>query len=223
MPKPYLAGRKTFGFLVRVTKDSTVSAVLRTGKSTLMKWPARKVKAGTYVLKRPLPARSLNGRKAILEVKIVAGKGRVRMFRNVEFLKAPAALQARPIVLLVNGADSRRALQASLKKAFQIAYCTTNADSYRLIADPKRKINAVIIDVSKAPVSHQQRPGLIRNLRYLFPSLRIVVATNSAKLRVQVVQAGARAALPPALAADTPRALPTGAAAPVGVPAVERC
>ena len=195
-PKAYLGGRYTFGFLVRVTKDSTVTAVLRTGNSTLMQWPALKVKAGTYVLKRPLPKRSLDGRKAILEVRIVAGKGRVRVFRNVEFLKAPAALPARPIVLLVNGTDSRRTLQAALKKTYQIAYFTTNADSYRLIADPIRKINAVVVDLSQAPVSQSQRLGLIRNLRYLFPGLRIVVATNSAKLRVQVVTAGANTTIP---------------------------
>ena len=183
-PRPHLAGRQTFGFLVRATKDSTVSAVLRTGKSTLMKWPARQFKAGTYVLKRPLPARSLNGRKTILEVKIVAGKGGIRVFHKVEFLKAPAALPARPIVLLVNGTDSRRTLQGALKARFQIAHFTSNADSYRLIGDPKRKINAVVVDLSKAPAAQSQRLGLIRNLRYLFPSLRIVVATNSAKLRV---------------------------------------
>ncbi len=155
------------------------------------------------VSRESVPKRAQACSEAALETTIrngrnghVAGKGRVRVFRNVEFLKAPAALPARPVVLLVNGTDSRRTLQAALKARFQIAYFTSNADSYRLTGDPKRKINAVVVDLSKAPASQSQRLGLIRNLRYLFPSLRIVVATNSAKLRVQVVRAGANTTIP---------------------------
>ncbi len=201
-PNPYLKGRTTFGFLVRVTKTSTVRATLRKGKSTLMVWPALKVSAGTYVLKRQLPKRSLAGQHAILEVEIATtnakGKkvGRVRMFRQVAFLKAPPVIPARPIVLLVNGTDSRRSLQAALKKSFQIAYFTTSRDSYQLVADKKRNVSAVVIDMKTAPAGHSERLALIRNLRYLFPDIKIVVATNSARLRVQVVRAGANTTIP---------------------------
>lgn len=164
--------------------------------------PALKINAGTYVLKRRLPQRSLAGQHAILEVEIATtnakGKkiGRVRMFRQVEFLTAPPATPTRPIVLLVNGSDSRRALAAALKQSFQIAYFATSRDSYQLVADKKRNVAAVVVDVSTAPIVHAERLALIRNLRYLFPDLKIVVATNSAKLGVEVVRAGANTTIP---------------------------
>lgn len=65
-----------------------------------------------------------------------------------------------------------------------------------LIADPRRHIDAVVVDLSSAPASQQQRLGLIRNLHYLFPDLRVVVASNSLELRVAVLKVGGDSTIP---------------------------
>jgi hypothetical protein len=205
-PNPVVAGRTTFGFLVRVTKASTVSAVLRSGTSTLLTWPPQALKAGTYVLRQPLPARSLAGRTAFLELKVVAGTSLIRLSRTLKFRAAPAVLPARPAVLLVNGTAAWRTLQVALQTGYDVVAFTTNADSFRLIADPLRHIDAVVVDLRTTPAAHEQRLGLIGNLHYLFPGLQIIVATNSAKLRAAVVRAGAETTIPTPIAAPSLRA-----------------
>jgi AmiR/NasT family two-component response regulator len=149
------------------------------------------VKSGAVVLKRPLPKRALAGKTAYLEVIIRSGKGRVRVVRPITFLARPEAAPVRPIVMLVNAPTARRTLASALKGTFQVGYSTTSADIYRMLSDRKRKIHVVVIDVSRTPTKHDNRIGLVRNVRYLFPGVKVVVASNSAKVRSAAVKAGA--------------------------------
>jgi DNA-binding NarL/FixJ family response regulator len=72
-------------------------------------------------------------------------------------------------VVLVNGADLRHDLALGLGSRIGLDY-VAGADVFPLAAEPARNVGAVVIDVD----ADSRSPGLIRQLRVVFPEVRIV-------------------------------------------------
>ena len=111
--------------------------------------------------------------------------------RTIVFLPKRYKATGRPIVVRVNGLDNHRLLAKSLRKTFRMGYYKTGPTSIPFVAIAKRNVSTVVVDLTKSPYQYNNRIGLIRNLRWIFPDLRIVVITASKTMAEKALKWGA--------------------------------
>jgi hypothetical protein len=203
-PRLYLGARRTLSVYVQVSRRAVLRAGLYRGRTELTSWPTLPIAmAGASVRQFGLPPRAELVGPLTLRVQLTVGRTVRTLQRPIVFLTAPAVVQGRPIVALVNGPDARRVLSAELEKRFVVSYYATNLDVIPTLGNAAAHIAAVVVDLTRQPVKHQGRYGLIRNIHSLFPNVKILVVTNNRRLAASVLAVGADAILtsPPTAAA----------------------
>ena len=196
-PQLYLNGRRTFSFSLQTTRGATMTAGLYKNGEQITRWSKITIaRGGTFVWRLPLPKTTKLIGEVSLEIRLLSGKVTRTLTKPIVFLSAPPTQVKRPVIALVNGPDNRRVLSATLRKAYSVGFYTTHLDVIATLGNPETRINAVVIDLTTQPESQQSRYGLVRNIHRIFPDIRIVVVTNSAKLRQSVMAFGADAVIP---------------------------
>ncbi len=219
-PHIWALQRRTFSFLVEANTVGIVKAQLyRPGsRSHVTEWKAFPIQPGSLVRRFQLPSRKLVGRFELRAV-VQTPRGRITRRRIVEFLPAPWRPAGRPIVVRVNGPDDHVALAKSLAAAYRVGHYASPGIAIPFVAIPKVAAAAAVIDLTRTPRRFDDRIGLVRNLRWIFPDLRLVVITGNKRFAALATKwgadgivapgtdaAGLKAALDTALAHQTGRA-----------------
>ena len=93
--------------------------------------------------------------------------------------------------MLAGETPQKGALQPNLTGSGARVVATANPDeTFALVASGARDVGIVVVDVDAYGV------GFVRDLRTVFPTLRMIAISRRAALRAQAVRAGAVLALP---------------------------
>ena len=91
--------------------------------------------------------------------------------------------------IVLAGADLPNQLPGEPKHGTRLI-ASTGDSAFSLTGDPKRNVEVIVVDVDQYSLS------LVRDLRTVFPSVRLVVLTSDRKKLVAAIAAGATIALP---------------------------
>jgi hypothetical protein len=189
--------RRTIAFMVQSGRKATLTAqpqlYVKGSKSHVTLWKPLKMKQGTRVFRYYLPKKHKMVGTFELRVKFKVGKRILVRKRTIEFLPEKYKPAAKPVVVRINGLNNAARLAKSLKKSYAVTAYRTGPTSIPYVADKKKKVDAVIIDLTRSPYDYANKIGLIRNLRWIFPDLRIAVITKDKKMAVKADQWGSDA------------------------------
>ena len=93
------------------------------------------------------------------------------------------------IVLASTGNNSKE-IEARLDKGMEVVPAAVGEDTWTLTGAPNRNVEVIVVDVDRYGLQ------LIRDLRLVFPTVRIIVLTNDPHRLGQAIRAGATIAVP---------------------------
>ena len=93
------------------------------------------------------------------------------------------------IVLASTGNNSKE-IERGLDKGMEVVPAAVGEDAWTLTGAPNRNVEVIVVDVDRYGLQ------LIRDLRLVFPTVRIVVLTNDPRRLGQAIRAGATIAVP---------------------------
>ncbi|HWH06246.1 MAG TPA: PASTA domain-containing protein, partial [Gaiellaceae bacterium] len=179
---------------VSVTRPSAVTATLYSPNRTKLFTWRRNVRAGRTVLRLPLPVQVR--RPGVYRIVWVATSGTETIRRTVSFRLVGQQLQQltpvkRPIeVVLTGGAVGKDALQPGLVGRARIVATATPNATFQLVASRNRNVAVVVVDVDRHGLH------LVRDLRVVFPDLKVIALARTPGMRARALKAGAVRALP---------------------------
>ena len=189
--------RRTIAFLVQSGRPVTGVAQLYVAhsKHNVTLWKPFSVKAGATVIRMYLPKNHKMLGKYELRAKftIKGQKTKPIRKRTIDFLPKRYKPVGRPIVLRVNGLDNHTHLAKTLRRFYRVGYFRKGPSSIPFAAIAKKDVAAVVIDSTRSPYDYDNRIGLIRNLRWIFPDLRIVVISDNKTFQEKAKKWGADA------------------------------
>ena len=146
--------------------------------------------AGVSIVKLPLPAVARKAGRYIVRWTAVSGADVVRKSMTVQILHSAKNLTPSPhrdVVLA--GAELPKQLPDAPTQDRRLV-ASTGDSTFTLTGDPKSNVEVIVVDAD------QYGLGLVRDLRTVFPMVRLVVLTNDRKKLVPAINAGATVALP---------------------------
>jgi hypothetical protein len=177
-----------------VTRPAELTATLYAGRQRLFTW-RRSVRAGSTIVKLHLPAQVR--RPGRYRVVWVARSGEDTIRSTVSFrLVAPKLRQLtpprRPVeVVLAGDAPMKGTLGPELAGTnTRIVADATVDETFELASALSRDVKVVVVDVDAYGVV------LVRDLRTVFPELKLIALARRPSTRAQAIRAGAVLALP---------------------------
>jgi hypothetical protein len=154
-------------------------------------------------LKLPLAARAPG--RHVLRWTAVSGSDVVHTSMVVQILRSAKSLKPpHNSDVVLAGTDLPKQLPTAPKERRRLV-ASTGDSTFTLTGDPKRDVEVIVVDAD------QYGLGLVRDLRTVFPNVRLVVLTNDPKKLAHAVAAGATIAMskrtPPAKLAKVVAAL----------------
>ncbi|MGE5690197.1 MAG: OmpL47-type beta-barrel domain-containing protein [Pseudomonadota bacterium] len=178
---------------VKVTVASSIAATLmgpRGGRAYT--WRAR-VRAGASILRLPMPRHVRRPGVYRIVVTASAAGQTARKTVRIRIVRAAGALvPARGPVVVALAADARlRARVAPTLRGTRTHLVTAAGDTaFDVAADPRRNVRVVVVDVGRYGAS------LVRDLRVVFPGVRLVALVSRPGDLLRATRAGATVALP---------------------------
>ena len=191
-----LKKQTTIAARVSVSKPATLTAMLSTtGKKRLYTWKVRRLKAGANVVKLTLPKQirrpgtytltwiARSGTETVsrtIKLKLVGKKiAQIKASRGeIEVVLAGEGHPKNVVQSALAGSRARIVAQAGLDQTFALA------------ASGSRDVKIVVVDVDVHGV------GFVKDLRTVFPAIRVIAIASQPADRVRALRAGAVKALP---------------------------
>ena len=191
-----LKKRTTIAARVKVSKPATLTATLSSSaKQKLYTWKVRHLKAGANVVKLTLPKQIR--RPGTYTVTWIARAGKETVSRTVKLKlvgkKVAQIKKSRSEVEVVLAGEQHPKTVVQSALAGTRARVVAQADldqTFALAASGSRDVKIVVVDVDKHGV------GFVRDLRTVFPSIRVIAIATQPADRVRALRAGAVKALP---------------------------
>ncbi|HWX08579.1 MAG TPA: PASTA domain-containing protein, partial [Gaiellaceae bacterium] len=184
-----LTQRKFIGIHIASTLATSATGTLVNSRGArIYTWHVT-ARAGVSIVKLALPVAARKPGIYVLLWKALSGGETinksmvVQIFRSAKTLKRPTISD-----VVLAGADLPTQLPATPKHG-QRYVASTGDSTFTLTGDPNRHVEVIVVDAD------QYGLGLVRDLRTCFPTVRLVVLTNSPKTLSRAVAAGATIAL----------------------------
>ncbi|MGH3105160.1 MAG: Ig-like domain-containing protein, partial [Gaiellaceae bacterium] len=190
---------RTRGYVaVRVTSSraAAVKATLTTGSGKRLATWRLKAKAGALIVKLRLPARARRpGRYRIAFAATAEGDTILRTIRvQMTGPRKAAGGTRRPRprveVVLTGDAAERGGIARGVDGRVTRSVKAEGDATFDVTGNTRRNVEVVVVDVDRYGL------GLVRDLRTVFPDVKILALTNDPKLLARAVKAGATIALP---------------------------
>jgi hypothetical protein len=188
-----LSIRRYIGVHIAVTRATTVSAVLRRSGKIVGRWHVTAA-AGVSTVKLPLSKAARRPGRYLLSWTAVSGSEVAQ--RTLSLVMVPTTKHApKPatVDVVLAGSDLPKQLPTVTKREPRVV-ATSGESTFALTGDPARNVEVVVIDADQYGID------LIRNLRTVFPSVRLIALSSDPKMLLRAIKAGATIALPK----DTP-------------------
>jgi hypothetical protein len=182
-----LATRKFIALRVELSLPGEVTARLRDAKGRLVsEWPQRSLKAGATILRLNIPAEVRAGALTLSVAVAAAGQAATQSL-PIAIVRSNQ-VEVKPIkpreVALVDGPDIRPDLSVNLKQSLSLVY-TTAPNAFALAAAPRARVGAAVVDLTAG------NARVVRDLRLVFPELRIVAVADTVANAARARAAGA--------------------------------
>ncbi|HEY6031693.1 MAG TPA: PASTA domain-containing protein, partial [Gaiellaceae bacterium] len=188
--RAYVAAR------VKISKASQLVATLYSPRHVrLYTWRVT-VKAGARVVKLRMPKQV---QRPGLYTIVWSATSQTQVVRHTQKVRVVGVVKGRPVVIPQKpvevvlagdpGTRDKLALGIGTPKA-KLQATTSVDDAFALAGNPSRNVQVVVVDVDRYGVS------FLRDLRTLFPSIRLVAVSSSPRALAQARRVGANAALP---------------------------
>src|SRR5207253_8759911 len=182
---------------VATTRASAVVATLvGPGGQRLYTWRV-KAHAGASILKLPMPKQVRRPGTYTLVWAATAGGTTIRKTIPVKIVGSDAGLgkplnpSSLPVEVVLTGAKIPKDLALGLDaKKTRLIQASNSDDPFTVTGDPARNVEVVVVDADQFGL------GLVRDLRTVFPSLRLIVLSDDPRKLARAVSAGATLALP---------------------------
>ncbi|HVM70056.1 MAG TPA: hypothetical protein VM204_09525, partial [Gaiellaceae bacterium] len=191
---------------IRTTRPADVTATLYSPQRAKLYTWRTSVKPGRTVVKLKLPVQVR--RPGVYRIVWVATSGSETVRKTVTFRLVGPKLQQltpvrKPIEVVLTGSGGKDALQPGLAgSGARIVATATPHDTFLLVASNGRNVGVVVVDADRYGMR------FVRDLRTVFPELKVIVLSQSAKTRRQALKAGVVRALPkPAAPATLSKAI----------------
>lgn len=189
---------KAVAVRVATTRAARVTVVLMgPGGKRVYTWRFQ-VNAGRTIKRLPMPRQVKQSGKYRLLVTATSGTQSVRRTIPVEVVAAGAKSKKKPArkakpteIVLAANPELRKGIAGDLDgPVSRLIQADGDDETFSATANPKRNVEIVVVDVDLLGV------GLVRGLRIVFPSVKVLALAGKPELRVKAVKAGAAAALP---------------------------
>jgi hypothetical protein len=188
------ATRKFIALRLQTTRASQVTAALLTPRGErVYRWRFA-VKAGTVIKRLTMPPQVRKPGKYRLVFTVQSSRDSVKKTIVVEIMPKKLPKQVKPNrrpveVVLTGGSSMRRDIAASVGKGLRVT-AALDEDTWTLTGSTSRNVQVVLVDVDRFGLE------LVRDLRLVFPSIRILALTNDPRRLAQSIRAGATLAVP---------------------------
>ncbi len=189
-----LARRAVVAARVKVTRPAILTATLRSrGGRPLQTW-RRSVKAGASIVKLPLSARVRTPGVYRLVWVAKSGSTTVRRSVRVELVRpgrSRTTTKARPFEFVVTGNRAPSALRPALRSRGSRVHMRVGPDAaFTLAAAANRDLPVILVDVDELGI------GFLRDLRTVFPAMRLVALASDPATLARAGRAGASLTVP---------------------------
>ncbi len=186
-----LATRAYIGVRIAATRQTTIVARLLNGKGKIVKTWRVKARAGASVVKLALPKGLRKPGAYTLKWSAASSGEVVRRTMRVTIVRKLTPGRASPsgVDVVVAGSKLPKLPIAASKNVVRVLP-GSDQSSFDIAADPARNVQVIVVDADEYGLE------LVRNLRTVFPNLKLVVLTSNSKTLAAAVRAGATVALP---------------------------
>ena len=191
-----LKKRTTIAARVSVSKPASLTAMLSTaGKKRLYTWKVRRLKAGANVVKLTLPKQIR--RPGTYTLTWIARSGTETVSRTIKLklvgkkIAQIKASRGEIEVVLAGEEHPKNVVQSALEGSRARVVAQAGIDqTFALAASASRDVKIVVVDVDVHGV------GFVKDLRTVFPAIRVIAIASQPADRVRALRAGAVKALP---------------------------
>jgi hypothetical protein len=188
------AARNYVAARIKVTKPAQVVATLYSPKHVRLYTWRRTAHAGAQIFKLTMPAQI---RRSGIYTLVWTARSGDQVLRKTQQVRVAGSsgttviVPPKPVeIVLAGSADSRNGIALGIASPTAHLIPAALESTFTLAGNTSRNVGVVIVDVDRYGV------GFVKDLRTLFPSIRLVaVASNSRELQ-QAARAGATLALP---------------------------
>jgi hypothetical protein len=188
------ASRRFIALRLQSTRDARVTtALLGPRGERVYRWRFA-AKAGTAIRRLTMPPRARKAGRYRLVFSVQSGRDSVKKTIVVEVLPKRAFKKPKPDrrpveVVLTGGSSMQRDIAAGVGRTLRVT-AALDEDTWTLTGSNARNVQVVLVDVDRFGLQ------LVRDLRLVFPSIRIIALTNDPRRLAQSVRAGATIAVP---------------------------
>jgi hypothetical protein len=187
------AVRKSIALRLKTTRTATVTTTLLDPKgSRSYRWRFL-VQAGTTIKQLTMPPSVKNPGRYRLVFAVQSGSETTKTSIVVAIVKKTAkpVLPKKPLqIVLASTGNNGKEIERGLSKGMEVVPAAVGEDAWRLTGASDGNVQVIVVDVDRYGLQ------LIRDLRLVFPTVRILGLTNDPRGLAQAVRAGATIAVP---------------------------
>jgi hypothetical protein len=187
------AASKSLALRLKSTRNATVTTTLLDPKGKrAYRWRFL-AKAGITIKRLPMPPSATKTGRYRLVFSVQSGREIVKKSIVVRIVRKTAkpVQPEKPLqVVLASTGNNGREIERGLSKGMEVVPAAVGEDAWTLTGASDRNVEVIVVDVDRYGLQ------LIRDLRLVFPTVRILALTNDPRRLVQAVRAGATIAVP---------------------------
>ncbi len=188
------AKQKTIAARLNSTRTAQVTATLLSPKGvSVYRWRFS-IKAGTTIKQLRMPPQVKRPGKYRLVFTVRVGRDSVKKTITLQILGKPGAKLAQPSkrpveIVLAGGSNIRRDIALGLGNGTRVT-TAIGEETWTITGTQNRNVQVIVVDVDRYGLQ------FVRDLRIVFPTVRLLAITNDPRLLARSVRAGAAIAVP---------------------------
>ena len=184
------ATRRFVAVRINSTRSSQVTARLVGPRGAQLHRWRFSVRAGVTIKRLTMPPRLRTPGRYRLVLSARSGRDAVTRTLSIELPGKRTRPTKKPLeVVLAGGSNMRSDIAASLASGIGVV-STVGEETWTVTGSPSRNVRVIVVDVDRNGLE------LVRDLRTVFPNVRIIALTNDPRRLAQSVRAGAAVAVP---------------------------
>jgi hypothetical protein len=193
-----LNSRNYIGIHISATRQTTLTATLVNTKGARVYTWNQKAHAGATIVKLTLPKKARKTGTYTLLWTATSGADTARKSINLKIMRkaAPKTPATKPVDVILAGETLPKQLPVPTSQEQRLISATSGETAFSVTGDPKRNVEVIVVDADEYGLS------LIRDLRTVFPMVKLVALTDDPSKLARAIKAGATLALPKQTPAD---------------------
>ena len=187
------AASKSIALRLKTTRAATVTTTLISPKGKrAYRWRFL-AKAGISIKRLTMPPSVKKTGRYRLAFAVESGREKAKKSIVLQIVKKTAkpVQPKKPLqIVLASTGNNGKEIERGLDKGMEVLPAAVGEDAWTLTGASNRNVEVIVVDVDRFGLQ------LIRDLRLVFPTVRILGLTNDPRRLVQAVRAGATIAVP---------------------------